>query len=215
MSLTLVTAPSGNVLTMSQVYDHLRVDLVGSPAEPADATYITALRDAAEAYLDGDEGILGRALLTQTWDLKLDAFPGDRYFRWDHAGRTFSDEIQIPLPPLQSVTSISYVDTNGATQTLASSVYQVVTNGKWPARIVAAYGQTFPEARDQPNAVTVRFVAGYGTASDVPAQVHHALRLLISQWYENREPVVVGKTAASLPMAFDALIDPLVVRAFG
>lgn len=212
MSLTLVSAPSGNVVSASSIYDHLRVDLVGSPAEPADAAYILALRDAAEGRLDGEGGILGRALLTQTWDLYLDRFP--QGWGWQDPANPDS-AITIPLPPLQSVTSISYVDTNGATQTLSSSLYQVVTNGTWPARIVAAYSQTFPDVREQPNAVTVQFVAGYGTADDVPTPIGQAIRQMVEGWYRNRATEVVGKAVSPLSHGVDALLEPYRVRGFG
>ena len=214
MALELVTGPASNVVTMAEIYDHLRVDLIGSPEEPVDANYITGLRDAAEGWLDGGRGILGRALMTQTWELKVDSFPRDRFFRRDLFNRYLPNEIQIPLPPLQSVTSITYVDPVGATQTLATSVYQVVTNGEWPPKIVAAYGQTFPETRDQPNAVTVRFVAGYTSAALVPAAIHHAIKLMVAQWYDRRESVVVGQAVAALPFAADALLAPYKVATF-
>lgn len=200
MALELVTAPSGSIVAMSDIYDPLRVDLLDSPAEPVDATLITALRDAAEAYLDGHAGIMGRALLTQTWDLKLHYLPA---------------VITLPLPPLQSVTSITYLDTEGASQTLAASVYQVVDNGNSPSQIVEAYNQDYPSTRDQAQAVTVRFVAGYGAAADVPDPIKVAIKLLVSQWYDRRESVVVGKTVAELPFAVKALLGPYRVHSFG
>jgi uncharacterized phiE125 gp8 family phage protein len=200
MALSLVTPPSGSIVAMSEIYDHLRVDLTGSPEEPVDATLITALRDAAEAYLDGHSGIMGRALLTQTWDLKLHYLPA---------------VINLPLPPLQSVTSITYVDTNGDSQTLAASVYQVVDNGNSPSQIVEAYNQDYPSTRDQPHAVTVRFVAGYGAADDVPDPIKIAIKLLVSQWYDRRESVVIGKTVAELPFAVRALLGPYRLPMFG
>jgi hypothetical protein len=42
----------------------------------------------------------------------------------------------------------------------------------------------------------------------VPAAIKAAMKLAIGHWYENRESVVVGVTAMTLPMAFDALIGP-------
>lgn len=194
MSLALVTAPTLNVVTMEEIYDHLRVDVTGSPGEPTDASYITTLRDAAQAYLDGYGGIMGRALLTQTWDLKLDYFPAI---------------IWLPLPPLQSVTSITYLDTDGNSQTLATSVYQVVNNGNSPSYIREAYSQFWPVTYDQAQAVTVRFVAGWTSADLVPKGIHHAIKLLVSQWYDRRESVVVGKTVDALPFAAEALLRPL------
>ena len=210
MSLHLATAPAVMPVTAAQVWNHLRVPLVGSPAAPADATHIAALTDAAIALLDGRNGILGRALCTQTWDMKLDRFPEDSFF----------GPISVALPPLQSVTSITYLDDAGAAQTLSSALYQVVGVGGWDkGRIVPAYNQSWPVTRYQPEAVTVRFVAGYGTPgaspddtqAAVPEPIRHALLLLISHWYQNREPVTVGTIVTDTPMTVDALIAPYIV----
>lgn len=191
-NLAVSSAPSGQVVTDAELWDHLRVDLSGSPAEPVDADHITTLRETAETMLDGEAGWLGRALLTQTWDLVLDWFPAC---------------IEIPLPPLQSVSSIAYVDGDGATQTLSSSVYQVIDQGLWkPSLIVEAYQQSWPTTRDQPQAVTVTFVAGYGAASAVPAPIKSAIKLMVSHWYENREPVAIGETVEKMPMTVRALL---------
>lgn len=127
--------------------------------DPLISALISAARAAAEQELH-------RYLITQTLDAYFDSFPcvgrmviGSRYPE------------QIPnefrLPPLQSVTSITYVDTAGATQTLAADQYTVDTKSQ-PARITPAYGVSWPATREQANAVTVRFVAGYGAASAVP-----------------------------------------------
>lgn len=201
-ALELVTPPSGYVVQPSELWDHLRLDLtdVGSPSEPADADYVLALNQAAESYLDGQDGILGRALLTQTWRMRLDYFPAS---------------IKIPLPPLVSVDSITYVDTDGATQTLASSVYQVVDNGKWPSEIVEAYNQDWPTIRDVRHAVTVTFTAGYGDADSVPAPIKHAIKIMVAEWYGKREETVLGKSVEQLPRAVMSLINPLRVQSFG
>ena len=199
MVLELVTAPSGSVVSDAEIYDELRVDLTGSPAEPVDADVIQAARNAAEGFLDGACGVLGRALLTQTWKLHLDGFPcGGRYA----PGKGYVDKgaILLPLPPLQSVSSITYVDTAGATQTLAGSVYQVVNRQRVRSMIVEAYGQSWPSTRDVPQSVTVQFVAGYGAASDVPEDIKRVIRAMVVDFYDNRSAVVIGKQPAIQPI---------------
>lgn len=206
MTLELVTGPSGNIVSNSEIWDELRVDLVGSPAEPADASVISFLRDAAEQLLDGPAGVLGRALLTQTWKLYLDEFPCGGTYR---PGKGWVDKgaIHVPLPPIQSVSSITYVDTAGATQTLASSVYQVVNRQRQGSMIVEAYGQSWPSTRDIPQAVAVTFVAGYGAASAVPAPIRQAIRASVVHWYENRGVVEIGRAVNTLPWAADMLVS--------
>lgn len=105
-------------------------------------------------------------LITQTVQLKLDQFPG-------------GPEIEIRTLPVQSVSSVQYVDENQTTQTLSSSLYNVDTSRK-PPRIVLLENEDWEDTEQQwPGAVTVTFVAGYGAAAaDVPV---HA-RLAIVEW---------------------------------
>ena len=155
-------------------------------ADPILVMLIAAATKAAEAETR-------RALVTQTWDMSLDRFPG-----W---------EMHVPLPPLQSVTSITYVDSDGVTQTLAADQYVVDTKSE-PARITPAYGCVWPSTRWQANAVTVRFVAGYGAAGAVPSGIKAWMALRIKTQWDNRDALNLGAGAVSMPSDFIAgLLD--------
>lgn len=139
-------------------------------------------------------------LITQTWDYSLDAFPG-----W---------ELRVPNPPLQSVTSITYVDSDGASQTLAASSYTVDIKSQ-PARITPAYGLVWPVTRAQVNAVTVRFVCGFGAASAVSDETKNWMLVRIKHQYDNRGPNAAG-IVTDFPRAFvDGLLDGDEVIDFG
>lgn len=185
MRLKPVTAPAAQPVTLDEAKAHLRVTAADEDA------LITALIAAAVGHVDGPSGTLGRALVEQEWDLLLDDFP--------------CDELELPLPPLRSVTSITYVDEQGATQTLAPAAYEVDASG--PRGVVLpAYGQTWPRTRVQRNAVTVRFKAGYGTTgASVPAAIRAAILLLVGDLYANRE--AQGDTLAR-NATVDALLFP-------
>lgn len=189
--LSVVTAPSGTVVSTAEAKASLRLLL--SVADEDDV--IEALIQAAT---DRIEAITGRALLTQTWDLKLDRWP--------------SAAIDVPKPNLRSVTSITYVDAAGATQTWTSSLYQVSAPSGATAergRIVPAYGQTYPTLRPQMDAVTVRFSAGYGTSADVPAALKQAALLMVGEWYDSsRSGLAIGTIVNTLPHGVDALLMP-------
>lgn len=190
MDLTLVSAPAEVPVSLAEAKSHLRVLTADEDA------LITSLVLAATAHLDGRSGILGRALVTQTWELRLDGFP---------------DCLELPLPPLQSVTSIKYLDDTGTETTLDPSAY-VVESGHYFGRIRPAYGLTWPVPRDESGAVRVRFVAGYGGAAAVPAPVRHAILLLVGHWWINRE--AAGEEQFVHPFAVDALTLPFRVPAF-
>ena len=205
-SLTLSSAPAAQPVSDAVVWSHLNVALSGSPEAPANETLIAAYRNAAVAHLDGASGILGRALITQTWELRLCDFPRcPDPIHGDY-------RIIIPLPPLQSISSIAYVDPDGATQTLVSSKYTTVAGGSQKAAVVPAYGESWPSTRDVPDAVTVTFVAGYGgTESDVPASIKSAILLMVGDLYDHREAQSVGYEIHRNP-AVEALLAPYEVR---
>ena len=195
--LTRTVAPA-TLISTDDMKDWLKVDISD------DDTLIGDLVDAVAGHLDGRDGILGRALLTQTWTLQLDDFPCET---WDdpYAG------IRVPLPPLQSVSSITYLDTAGAEQTLATSVYAVDTASQ-PGIISLRNGQSWPSVLDQRNAVTITFVAGYGAAaSDLPRPLRQAAKHMVAAWYDNRS-AVIAESLSELPFGVRALLAPFVVH---
>ncbi len=157
-------------------------------SDPQLTMLIASARAAAELELR-------RALITQTLDLYLDRFPCESPY-------------EIRLPPLQSVSAITYVDINGDTQTLDAADYHVDAVSQ-PARIAPAYGLFWPSTRCQNNAVKVRFVAGYGAASAVPSCVKNWMLLRIKALYDNPSQIVVGTNGmVQMPTEFiDCLLD--------
>lgn len=140
--------------------------------------FIKTARNDAEKYLK-------RYLITQTLDLYLDRFP----------------EWEIKLPPLQQVTAITYVDQDGVTQTIDSADYVVdaTSTASTPSRITPAYGKTWPTPRDQINAVKIRFVAGYGSASAVPSCVKTWIKYQVKTMYESRDLTTFSNGSPVLP----------------
>lgn len=139
MKLVQVRAPTSEPIHMDEAKQHLRVDSTDEDY------YINNLIAAVRSEVENHRN---ECLVAQTWDLKLDDFPDD------------SGDIVVPRVPLLAVSSITYVDTSGTTQTLSASVYTVDTDSK-PGRIALAYQQSWPTARDQISAVAIRFATGY------------------------------------------------------
>lgn len=197
MTYKVITPPTEEPLSLQEVKDHLRVDHVEEDA------LIVGLTQAAREYVEGQTL---RQLVTATLRATVDSFP--------HVQRSWSGwapargRIVLERAPVVSVTSITYVDTVGVTQTLATSEYVVHTpTSDEPAWIEPTYSSWWPSAREQSQAVVVTFVAGYGAASAVPRIFKQAMLLLIGHWFENRETVVTGTIATNIPMAAQALID--------
>lgn len=182
-------APAEGVITLAEAKAHLRVE------HGEEDALITALVQAATDRLDGWSGILGRCLVTQTWRVDTYDFPPD-------------DMIRLPFPDVQSVV-VTYVDPDGATQTLSGSTYHLV-NDHMAGRLDLAYGAAWPETAIRPDAMRVTMVAGYGAASAVPQPIKSALKLMVGDMYKNRESGVIGTVAFDIKMSttVDALIAP-------
>lgn len=173
MSLIRTVAPAIHPVLLNEAKAHLRVDF------DDEDMLIDKFTAAAVQRLDGRDGTLGRCLITQTWKLTLDRFP---------------PEIVIPLPPCQSVSAITYVDADGAAQTLDPSRYQVIgLGGSDPARVRPAFGQAWPGFRQMPEGIAITFTAGFGDdPEDVPETIRAAIRLHVGHLYEHRESVMLG-----------------------
>lgn len=198
MGLTQTAAPTVEPVSLAELRQHLRID------DHDEDLLIESLGIAARQHC---EMFTRRQFCTATWQLTLDGFPN--VFREKGAPYVWEGrhgkEIWLPSPPLQSVSSITYVDTAGDTQTWAASNYDVDTDSE-PGRVTLAFGKSWPTAQAQPESVTITYVAGYGAASDVPSNIKAAIKLWVGNLFENREPVLTGSIAASLPMSVESLL---------
>jgi len=183
--LTLVTGPASEPITTAEAKSHLRVDFAD------DDTLIAALVTAARQMF---EELNGRALFTQTWKLTLD--------RWPASGR-----IELPRPPLVSVTSIKYIDSAGVESTFSSGDY-VVETGRTPGRVSLGYDKSWPTATLRPaSPITITYVAGWTTTAAIPERYKAAIKLLVGHWYENREAIITsGAMPKALPLGFESIV---------
>lgn len=186
MALKLITAPAVEPVSLEEAKLHLRVD------DTADDNLV---RDLVVAVRRDIETLCLHALITQTWDLYLDAFPG-------------GDEIVFDWPPLQSVTGVYYTpNSTGVEATYASSNY-IVDTISTPGKIKLQSTASWPgDQLIEMNGVRVRFVCGFGdNPSNVDSRIRQAILLLLGHYYENREAVFMGRTnPVLLPMGVNAL----------
>ena len=185
MALKLITAPTTYPVTLAEAKLHCRIDSTD------DDTLVTALITAATEMC---EQKVGRAIMPQTWELTLDSF----------------EDIWLTRTPVQSITSLKYIDEAGVEQTLSGSLYSFAQDDFGFARVDPVYGAEWPTTRDQINAVTLRYVAGYANAAAVPEGIKQWIKLSISTMYENRETEAYSSRAVSttVQMQFvDRLLD--------
>lgn len=192
-NLVLVTAPTEEPITLPEAKAFLRVESGDTEQDGVIAAFISGARRYVEHQTN-------RKLITQTWKLLLDEFPC-------RTGRDPYASIDLPHPPLQSVTSIEYMDVEGNPQTLATSVYLVDT-GTLPGRVRLKRNQEWPATPSyEPNAVAVTFRAGYGGPESVEDDLRQAMWLILGDSYENREAQIAG-TIMTGNDRLGELIDP-------
>jgi uncharacterized phiE125 gp8 family phage protein len=194
VSLTLITPPAVEPVSLEEAKLHLRVD--SDDEDDLIASLIAAARQAAET-------ITGRQLISAQWQLVIDAFPSPGF-----AGIGSLGVIQINKCPVQVVRSLCYLDLAGAWQTMSPSDYSVDV-WREPARIGLVFGKTWPTAQAQIASVKVVFDAGYGQPADVPEGIKNWIKLRIGSLYTHREEMAIlnkGRIDA-LPFV-DRLLDP-------
>lgn len=177
-------------ITLADAKAHLRV--TSSAEDTLIQRLISAVRQMAEDRT-------GRALCTSTWVAVLDSFQDGG----DPCGRG----IRLPAPPLASISSVTYVDTNGATQPLDSSAYLLDQDSE-PAWLYPAYNTTWPCTREQPNAVRITCVCGYPVGT-LPESLRQWMFLHLGHAYENREASADNRLV-ELPYT-SGLIEPYTV----
>lgn len=193
-SLSLITAPTSYPITIADARAHVRQDVTD------DDVWLDGAIRAATDYV---EAATNRQLITATSALSLDAWPTCGW-------------VDMPRPPLLTVTSVVYVDTAGVSQTWAASNYRVSAPAGPRAgrgRLSLASGVSWPTLDDVADAVTITFTHGYGAAAAVPQALTQAIRLLIAHWYDHRSSVLIGSISKPLELSFHALIAPYKSRA--
>jgi uncharacterized phiE125 gp8 family phage protein len=184
MPYKLITAPVAEPVSLTDTKNHLKVEV------STDDTLIGALIQSAREIV---EQFTRRALMSQTWELQIDSFTESEY--------------ALEKTPVQSITSVKYIDQNGVEQTL-SAAYYTLDQASEPNKILQASGYTWPSVRGFTNDVKIRFVSGYASAALVPAALRSAILLIVGHLYENREDVVVGRQVNSLPNGAEYLMYP-------
>lgn len=184
LSLRQTVPPTQIALSLSQIRQHLRLDADFVEEDTLLLLYAQAAQDYVERFTR-------RQLLTATFVLAVDGFP-------------MCGVLGLPRPPLQSITSVEYLDSAGGLQTLDPSVYGVDTLSE-PGRLYVRQGQSWPATLAEIHAVTITYVAGWATYAQVPATLQMALLLLIGHCYEHRE-ATVEKSLTEIPLGITALL---------
>jgi uncharacterized phiE125 gp8 family phage protein len=184
--IVTTTAATTEPVSLNRVKRNLGLDNV--------IDFDTTLQELILSATNAVSNDLGRALVTTTYTLYLQTWPGR--------------EIQLPYPPLISVDSVKYYgDSTETLDTFSSGSYTVSTGGD-PGVIWLNENKDWPDLMNRPNPIEVQFQAGYGSdADDVPAAIQAAVTMTACLWFEQPLPVIVGTISSELPLGASRLID--------
>lgn len=195
---TLITAPAGDAMTLDHARRHIK------SLSNDDDVLIRGWIAAAAQYFEEQTG---RQIITATRERWIDAFP------------CYRQPLELPYPPLQSVTSVQYVASDGTvtdfvdTGSPASPLYVVkAPQGAHAGRgfIEPIYGSQWPQARCESGAVRIQYVCGYGDGpGDVPDLVQAILCFLVGHFDQYRMAVHEARRGQviELPYGVQALVE--------
>jgi uncharacterized phiE125 gp8 family phage protein len=167
LSPVLVTPPDELAVSLDEAKAKLLYD------DDDKDTLIQSLLDSAIAELDGFEGTLGRALVSQTWKLNLRCWP---------------DCIRLPLAPVQSVSTVKYYDLNNAQQTFASASNWALYQDALSPYVGWLTTAVLPALYARADAIEVTFIAGYGAADAIPPAIRNAILLNVERHFGSLSP---------------------------
>lgn len=184
--LTRTADPVKAAVTLEEAKEHLQI--TGNDEDG----YIYALTKAATQYFDVPDGLINRALITQTWKVSV--------------SKAENNCIYLPVTPIQSVSSIDYYDTDDVSQSLTVGDFWLIANsGK--AYITPKNGVSWPSTSTRADAISVTFVAGYGDdESDVPDLIRQAVLLTVRHWFDNRS-ATSDYAIREVPMAIESIVN--------
>lgn len=174
------TPATSEPVTLEEVKRHMKVYI------NVDDEYISSLITAAREKYEEDTL---RQIMEASWYLYLDSF----YAR-----------VRIEKCPVTEIVSIKYNDSDSLEQTMTADEDYYSDIISEPASVIF---NKMPATDGKPNAVKIEFKAGASERSGVKQSDKHAINILVSHWYELRQPVITGMTLTSVPITYDNLVE--------
>lgn len=201
-SYQVIAQPTQEPVSLAEAKSHLRVD--GN----YDDALINLCISSARMYFENSCQI---HIAQKTVQLCMDSFPPTV------PNLTVTSNINYPFQtkyypfdgtiylqgPVQSVESVTYIDTNLVEQTFGNCRVDLVSS---PARITLTTGTTWPTTAKLTNSVKVNYTAGFHHER-VPKLLKSGMLFYVGHLYENREGVITGTIATDLPLAVESIIQ--------
>lgn len=155
----LITGPKSEPVSVQELKDQLRIE------HDDENEYLARLISTAREYA---ENLSGNKILEQQWSIHYEAF---------------TSPLMLFMRPVKSIESVQYYDADNVLQTLDSSVYEV-TPYNFHSAIHLNNGQSWPAVYTRQYPVIVN--ATFGRSLPLKTE-QHAILLIATNWYRNRE----------------------------
>lgn len=169
---------AASIVSLTDAKAHLRID------HDEDDVLVSALVSAATETVSARTGVV---LGAETWAFSVGPQDG---------------ALVLPVAPVRSITSISYIDRDGATLAADTDDFRLYAD---PHRPWIEPVTAWPVVADRPDAITVTVAAGL---TSLPDALRVAVMMLAGHWYQHREAASDG--VAELPLGVAELIEPWV-----
>lgn len=173
------------ILSVSELKSSLRI------SHSSEDALLERFINASVARVDGYYGVLGKALLTQTWQIQVEEL---------------CSRIFLPFGNNTTEATVKYYDSDNVLQIAAGTLYSFNDTVRGPT-IELLYNQQWPQTYTRSDAALVEWTIGYGTSADIPPAIKEAIALLASNFYENRAVTDI-QSFKDLPPAAQALLSP-------
>lgn len=162
-TIRIVTAPTSEPVTIAEAKAQLHIGASDDSHDVEIASMIAAAREEWERDTS-------TALITRTLEHRL---------------AKFADTVSLTVRPVIAISSVTYVDSDGDTQTVASSDYYMDID---EVRFKSSF--TRPSVEDRSEAVKITYTAGYGIDSRFcPELDRMAIKLSLANRFEDRDMI--------------------------
>lgn len=210
MKNSLVTiAPASQAVTLLEAKTQLRI-------EEEDSTYNAEITRQIKAATQWIERRYGMSLITQTrkqvQDQLYERYPIYRNFLGPYYSRS---PVTLLYPPVQSITSFQYYDTNQVLQSFIENT-DFYCAGKMTPTIGAQDiekprmwpNSAWPVFKWIPDAIQIVYVTGFGPDSTyIPETIKTAVLMALTNFFENRLEEITGERIAKFEMSIDRIMS--------
>lgn len=180
MNIQRVISSPAELVSVAELKEHLRIE---HDAED------TILKNLQRAAYDWVEQFTGRSILTSHWKFLTEPLKGGTEVHFS-----------LPFPDLLEVEEVHHVFREGKNPSTREQIKYYTMNIRHGISYISLISKGAP--------IEILYSAGFGPHPDaVPQGFHHAIKILVAHWYQNREGIGCG-----IPETVEIFLRPYQIR---